>query len=166
MSTWVKKHTQRSVYNDNWCSKKFHQAHLGRSERDDVLDIPPAEAGTDLQHKGHHSCRQGGRGRCAGVALSTACPLLHGPVWRHLQRQTDRLSGKNTTFRFMYSTKSAKVVTALAGGQTQMLTLVSIHYQMREYRPFTGYSQTKLFKSWAWRLLTKLQRTHHQSPAS
>lgn len=58
----------------------FHKAYLGGSEGNDVLDVPPGETGTDLQHEGHHSCCQGGSGRCASVALCTACPLLHGPV--------------------------------------------------------------------------------------
>lgn len=79
-------------------SVPFHQTHLGGSEGDDVLDVPPGKAGTDLQHEGHHSGRQGGRSRRASVALRTACPVLHGPVWRHLQRETEGLSGQNTTF--------------------------------------------------------------------
>lgn len=61
-------------------SVPFHQTHLGGSEGDDVLDVPPGKAGTDLQHEGHHACGQGGSSGRASVVLGTACPLPHEPV--------------------------------------------------------------------------------------
>lgn len=62
---------------------------LGGSEDDDVLDVPPGEARAHLQHEGHHSSRQGRRGRCAGVALSAAGPPLHRPIRGNLWQQAD-----------------------------------------------------------------------------
>lgn len=73
-----------SLYSNILCSDTLPESYHGGGVGDDVLHVPPAETGTDLQHEGHHSCRQGGRSRRASVALRTAGPLQHGPVGRHL----------------------------------------------------------------------------------
>lgn len=59
-------------------------AHLGGREDDDVLHIPPGEAGPHLQHEGYHASRQRGRGRGPRVALRAARALLQVPVGGHL----------------------------------------------------------------------------------
>lgn len=122
---------------------KHLQAYLGGGEGDDVLDVPPAEAGSDLQHEGHHSCRQGGCSRRASVALRTASPLQHGPVWCHLQTQMDWVDVLRS-LKYLSGINSAEMVVLLAGGQTQ--TIVKRHSCI--HKRSQRLIQHRLSKSW------------------
>lgn len=66
--------------------------HLGGSEDDDVLHVPPGEAWPHLQHQCDHPRGQRGSGRRPRVTLRAARALLQVPVCCHLPRNRGQAS--------------------------------------------------------------------------
>lgn len=66
--------------------------HLGGSEDDDVLHVPPGEARPHLQHQRDHPRGQRSRRRRPRVTLRAARALLQVPVCCHLPRNRGQAS--------------------------------------------------------------------------